>query len=411
MNQTFACLHYVREIRNSLGGVVTAAIDLCQSMAARGHQVTLVTCDAADVPPSWSDASSGGNSPRVVEVSHAAFTKLLLSRDAKRQCAALIDAVDVAHLHTPWELGNYQLSPLLRRANVPYVVTVHGMLDHYSMRQKGLKKQAFLAIGGRQLFAHATTVHFTAESEKEQALHYIPGADRAFVQGCSLDFTPYNPLPGPETAYRAFPQLKPDVRKILFLSRVHPKKGVDLLIRAAAQLKGRSFPFQLLIAGPGDEPYVAELKRLAGELGVADDAHFLGMVGGVQKTSLYQAADVFVLPTHQENFGLVLPEAMACGTAVVTTRGTDIWRELQSGGASIVDGSPTSLADAIVEVTNDPQRCARLGQQGREFVHQWLDPNRVAAAYESMYFDAISRGAPPFSAAAPTPRGEFVAAR
>ncbi len=408
MEQRFSCVHFVREIRAELGGVVTAGIDLCQSMAARGHRIVLMTCDGKDAPAYWRDE---GNWPEVIEVPHSLFTELLLSRQGLRRFEEVMATVDVAHLHTPWDLCNFQLMRLLRRARVPYIVTVHGMLDTYSMAQKSLKKHTFLNVGGRTLFRNATTIHFTAQGEMEQALQFIPGRDRSLVQAYALDLSSYNPLPGPEPAYKAFPRIRREARKILFLSRVHPKKGVDLLIRAAAIMKRGSLPFQVLIAGPGEEKYLDSLKSMAAELGVADVVEFLGMVHGVEKRSLYEAADVFVLPTHQENFGLVLAEAMACGTAVVTTRGTDVWHEMLQGGARIVDESPDEIAAAILEVVTDPEKCRRIGQQGLEFVYQWLDRDRVSAAYEAMYFDAITRGIPPFKRAATRPRGEPVAAR
>ena len=409
MTKRFSCVHFVREIRSELGGVVTAGVDLCQSMAARGHRIVLVTCDAKDAPAYWNEP--GGNWPEVVEVPPAAFTDLLLSREGVQRFSQVMATVDVAHLHTPWDLCNFQLMRPLRKARVPYIITVHGMLDRYSMEHKTAKKRTFLAVGGRRLFRQATTIHFTAQGEMEQALEFIPGKDRSLVQAYALDLSSYNPLPGPEPALRAFPQIRPEARKILFLSRLHPKKGVDLLIRAAAELKKGTMPFQLLIAGPGDERYVGQLKSLAKELGVDDVTEFLGMVHGIEKRSLYEAADVFVLPTHQENFGLVLAEAMACGTAVITTRGTDVWHELEEGGARIVDPTPQRIAESIIEVVSDRDKCRQIGLKALEFVYRWLDRDHVSAAYEDMYFDAIERGVPPFTKPMSLPTGESLVAR
>jgi glycosyltransferase involved in cell wall biosynthesis len=180
----------------------------------------------------------------------------------------------------------------------------------------------------------------------------------------------------------------------LFLSRLHPKKGVDLLLKAAATLQAQGVQAELLIAGPGDEDYVNVLKKLAAQLGVQSSTHFLGMVRGELKLSLYQFADVFVLPTHQENFGLVLPEALACGTPVVTTRGTDIWRELAAAGAMIVDNQPAELAGAIAKLLASRELRTQLGKQGREYVNTWLAEDKVQAGYEKMYRDTVQRAAP-----------------
>jgi glycosyltransferase involved in cell wall biosynthesis len=214
------------------------------------------------------------------------------------------------------------------------------------------------------------------------------------VQACAIDLAPYAYLPGPELAREAFAQLSHDCQKILFLSRLHPKKGVNLLLQAVALLQSKGVPAELLIAGPGDKDYLKQLKELATQLGVQSTTHFLGMVRGELKLSLYQLADVFVLPTHQENFGLVLPEALVCGTPVVTTRGTDIWRELADAGAMIVDNEPAHLAGAIEKLLASRDLRIQLGKQGREYVSNWLAEDKVQAGYEQMYRDTVQRAVP-----------------
>jgi glycosyltransferase involved in cell wall biosynthesis len=109
------------------------------------------------------------------------------------------------------------------------------------------------------------------------------------------------------------------------------------------------------------------------------------MVVGDLKLSLYSMADIFALPTQQENFGLVYPEAMLCDTPVITTRGTDIWRELQNGGATIVDRTPEAFADGIGTLLSDPKKLMEIGRRGREHILQWLDTDTIAAQYEQLY--------------------------
>ena len=118
-------------------------------------------------------------------------------------------------------------------------------------------------------------------------------------------------------------------RSILFLSRVHVKKGINFLIEAVAQLKEIMNDYEVKVAGPGDDSYVGELKNLAKRLGVDEQVKFVGSVFGKAKFDLYRDADLFVLPTHSENFGIVVTEALACGTPVITTKGTP-WEELET---------------------------------------------------------------------------------
>jgi glycosyltransferase involved in cell wall biosynthesis len=139
-----------------------------------------------------------------------------------------------------------------------------------------------------------------------------------------------------------------------------------------------------------------KLRALADSLNLGDACRFLGMVTGAAKQSLYQAADVFALPTSQENFGLVYTESLACGTPIVATRGTDIWRDLErSGGAVIADPSPEAFADAIAELAADRKRRAEMGRRGRAFVFAWLNPDKVAAEFEALYAEAAGAVEPP----------------
>jgi len=388
MTQPISCLHYISEVRLELGGVVHAVLDMCQAVASRGHQVTLVTCDATDVPDHWS--SNSGNWPKVVEVPRSPFFRKAIRRDGIEQFKRLIENTDVAHLHTPWEISNLQLARQLKRKGVPYVVTVHGMLDDWSMQQKTWKKKLYLALLGRRLFKDATSVHLTAESERDQASHWVPIGEREAIQCYALDLTSYDPLPGPGPAMKAYPFIDSEKKKLLFLSRLHIKKGIELLLKAGSLLKESGLPIQLLIAGPGEDAYVRQLQALATQLKLDEETHFLGMVRGVEKRSLFELADVFVLPTHQENFGLVLAEAMACATPVVTTKGTDIWREVEQGGARIADMTPESIAEKIREVVSDDVQ-DKIGQQGCEFIHQWLDRNTVVDGYEKIYYRMIGK--------------------
>ena len=389
MSKPFSCIHYVGEVRYELGGVVQAVVDLCQAISVRGHRVTLVTCDATDVPRAWKD--NADESPRIVEIQRSSLSKRLISRHGLKIFGDLLPEAEIVHLHTPWELGNLQLMPLLNSRKIPYIVTVHGMLDDWSMQQKTLKKSVFLNLFGRKLFKNATTVHLTAEGECDQASRWVPVDDRRAVQCYALDLTAYDPLPGPGPALKAFPQIRPEKKKILFLSRLHPKKGIEFLLRAGAILRDQNLPIQLLIAGPGDESYTKRLKRLTSSLAMDDHTEFLGMVHGIEKRSLFQLSDVFVLPTYQENFGLVIAEAMACGIPVVTTRGTDIWREILEGGARIADMSAESLATELQSLLKDDEARSAIGQQGLRFVRQWLDRSNVTSGYERMYRDTLRR--------------------
>jgi glycosyltransferase involved in cell wall biosynthesis len=383
-------VQYLSEIRLELGGAARAVLDLCTALAERGHEVTQLTCDPADVPGSWVSGEPGH--PRVERMERRARPLPRLSSASALKAAGEIERADVVHLHVPWDPICLQLGRMARRAGVPYVVAIHGMLDDWSMSQKGLKKRLYLALGGRRLLQEAAAVHCTAEAERDQSSKWYPRG-RPVVVPLIFDVSEYEELPGPEVARREFASAfgDPGQAVLLFLSRLHPKKRPELLIEAAGQLRDEGVALKLLVVGSGEPGYERGLRRLVGRLGLDGQVEFLGFVSGRNKVSLYQSADLLVLPTSQENWGFVLIESLACGTPVVTTRGVDIWPELQSsGGAMIVDPTPSAIAAAVAGLIQDEERRRAMQRRGRAWVLKELNVDRVVARYEELY-DGLSR--------------------
>ena len=260
------------------------------------------------------------------------------------------------------------------------------------MRQSLPKKKAYLALAGKRMIGRVAVFHATADDEKRQASNWVP-ADRIEVVPYITDLRPFEQLPGPAAAIEEF-GLSDGVPNVLFLSRLHYKKQPDVLIRAVKLLADRGVPCRVLFAGTGDEPYLKQLGALASELGLGEDrCRFLGMVTGDLKHSLYEAADLFALPTSQENFGLVYTESLACRTPIIATKGTDIWRELEaSGAATIADPTPPAFADAIAALLADREALPARGEAGRAYTFDWLEIDKTARGFEALYDRARAIG-------------------
>ncbi|MCH8342747.1 MAG: glycosyltransferase [Planctomycetes bacterium] len=378
-------VHYLGRMRLEDGGVVRAVLDLCAVLAARDHDVTLLTLDATDVPQQWT--AGGDGRPRVVTLQPRAGPWPGLRRCAVHEARQCIATADVVHLHVPWDPVCLPLARLARQSGVPYFISLHGMLDDWCMAQKGLKKRLYLAVAGRRLLEQAKAVHCTAEAEQGQSRKWYTDG-RPIVVPLIFDLSEYEHLPGPAVARRKFAWAFPDDNDpvVLFLSRLHPKKRVELLIEAVMQLHDDGLTFTLLIAGTGEPQYEQSLRALVERKQLSARIAFLGFVSGRNKVSLYQASDVFVLPTSQENWGFVLLESLACATPVITTKGVDIWPELQSsGGAVIADETPQAFATALADLILDREKRQRMQQQGRAWVQRSFNLDRVVEQYEQLY--------------------------
>ncbi|MEO0514396.1 MAG: glycosyltransferase [Planctomycetota bacterium] len=388
MSEPLRCVHHLGRAWRSDGGVVAMVLDLVAALAEAGAQVTLLTGDARDVPASW--RGGGANVPEVVEHADLGGAKKL-SEAAQRVVEPVLREAEVLHLHTPWEPLNPDLAASAQRVGRPYVVTIHGMLDDWSMtnggRLKALKKRAYLKLRGNTLMRRAASVQCTAEAEREQATRWVSGMTTAVIP-CLVDARAMleleRPAPGANSANDMADES--NAGRVLFLSRMHPKKRPDLVLEAAAELP----TVNVVMAGPADDAYGKGLLGRAEELSVSSRVDWLGMVVDEEKRRAFAEADVFVLPTSQENFGIVLIEAMAAGLPLVTTRGADLWRELEAAGATIVEAEASAIAGAIRAVLDHPAEAAARGQRGRAWVEKELSPSTVLGRYLNWYRQVVS---------------------
>jgi glycosyltransferase involved in cell wall biosynthesis len=382
-------LHSIATLDFSHGGPVRAVIDLSEALAGLGHQVRVMTSSAPDTPQDW---KRPGSPTTAIELGPRQRLGAWYAGDALDRIRREVADADVVHIHGVWTPHNTQVAKAARQNNTPYVLSCRGMLDDWCMDQRRLKKLFYLRFaGGSAMLNNAAGVHCTADGELRQSGKWFPGSPGTVIPNL-LDLRPYETLPGVDDALARFPTLNDPEPTLLFLSRLHYKKGVEHLIEAAALLRDRGRPHRVIIAGTGDDDYERTLKALVAERRLGDLVTFPGMVIGREKVSLYQACDLFVLPTSQENFGFVLYEALAAGTTLITTRGVDTWPELEEAGATITEQHAPTLADAIERLTGDAENLARLGEQGRAWVFANLQPDGIVRRFCTLYEDAVAAG-------------------
>lgn len=243
--------------------------------------------------------------------------------------------------HTLWNYAAYGAARVLPDCGVPYFVYTHGMMDpwfSHAYPVKHLAKQASWLFNEGVLLSHARRVLFTAEDEHRLARGVFLGHRnyRGAVVGYGANEPPAEAAVSRAAFKARFPQWA-NSPYLLFLSRIHPKKGCDLLIKAFAEVALECSGTQLVIVGPDQVGLQATLQDLARKLGIENGVHFPGPLYGADKWNAMSGAEAFVLPSHQENFGVVVAEAMACGTPVLTTHRVNIWREVETAGGGLVE--------------------------------------------------------------------------
>jgi glycosyltransferase involved in cell wall biosynthesis len=383
----YRILHFLPSIDTRAGGPIRAVFDLSDAMARRGHAVTIAT---AHVPAEGVPAAMTGEvNPRVVVLTPGLIKGHWIPAAARATLKELMAAHQLAHVHGVWDTSNVQVGRMATAMGKPYFVSVRGMLDDWCMEQKRAKKLLFHTVVGKRHLNGAADIHLTADAELDQARKWFDPRKGTVIANL-LNLDPYRSAPGPHLAREKFACLREGRPVVLFLSRIHYKKGAEVLLEAASQLKAANVDASFVLAGPCDDDYRAQLDGLANRLGVGDRVHFVGHVGGELKVSLYQAATLMALPTSQENFGFVFPESLAAGTPVITTKGVDIWPSLERGGGSlIVERTARAFADAIGRLLRDAGLRARMSEAGKAQVFVEYDEARIAQQFEAMYAKAL----------------------
>lgn len=362
------CVHFAESICLSEGGVTRAILDLTTALIGKPIDLTIAS---PNIDIDQVTRSSLGLSVAMVTLPN--------DGSFMRTVDELICNASVLHLHAPWWQRNPSIIDSARRHQKQAILSTHGMLDDWSMEQKRLKKQIYMSLIGRQMLDQCV-IHCTAEEEKRQCSSRL--SPKGFeVIPLVIDRKLLEAECDPSLAQKEWGFLKSDEPNLLFLSRVHPKKSLDIALHALAELKSG----RLIVAGSGDADYIKELKLLSRALGIADRVHWLGLVVGEKKNSLLAACDIFVLPTLQENFGFAQIEALGFGLNVITTRGTDNWRELSDCGAIVAERSGSGFAKAIESVLPTlKDRPSRLIRQ-RAALKSWIDPTTISDQYLELY--------------------------
>ncbi|MCW5745257.1 MAG: glycosyltransferase [Alphaproteobacteria bacterium] len=374
------------------GGPAQACQEMARAVAARGHDVAICTTnwagDGVEAVPTNVPLRQDGVTVTYFPVGFPRSWKpsLAMAPALRRD----LPAFDVVHLHSLYMFHDWLGGHLCRRFGVPYIVRPHGMLDPYiRARHRGRKRVTELLFQNRVL-RHAAAIHYTSDVEREISEPFAQGAPGRVVP-LGVDLAGFDALPPAARFHERFPETR-GRRIVLFLSRLHFKKGLDLLIPAFARLAASDPSLHLVIAGP-DDGMLDQCRAWARRDGVPERVSFTGMLRGEDKLAAFAAASVFALPSYSENFGIAVVEAMAAGLPVVISDQVNIWREVEAGGGARVVGCDTDqLAQALATVLGDAALAADMAAKARATVRRLYHWDSVAAALEEMYRDVVAGG-------------------
>ena len=371
--------HIITSIDPAQGGPQSGCIRLAAAQAALGHAVEIVSYGTGDGVQERA-FKAAREVPNLSSIHWHLLAdpdrmEHLLGLNASRVLGRILKDASFIHLHGVWEPILRHAARIARRNKIPYCVQPHGMLDVWSMRQKPLKKRAALFLGYRKMLNSAKYIHALNADEAKllEPLGLTPPR-LVIPNGIFLEEVMDRPAKG--FFAERIPQLR-GKRVVFFLSRLHTKKGLDILAQAFAILAKSHPDVDLAVAGP-DGGARDGFIRLVGQLGLTERVHLTGPIYGADKLRALVDASCFCLPSRQEGFSVAITEALACAVPVVISDACH-FPEVGTAHAGIVTSlEPADVAAALATVLDDPATAARMGENGRRLVYENYTWPRVA---------------------------------
>jgi glycosyltransferase involved in cell wall biosynthesis len=387
-------LHALNMVGPKAGGPTRVLMDMTKAQAGLGYEVTVISTDR-DLPSSSNVDQSlirAQFAPAIrVLLFPVEFAPLLVSSAMGHWVKAHIQGFDIVHVHGCYRYPATMAARIARLRKVPYIIRPHGTFDPFlinkSSKSVWLKRLYELMFDFPNL-RKAGGVHCTSVEELRTIDALKLGAP-GFVVSNGVDWSIYEHLPA-RGGFRARLGIAPEVTLLLFLGRINFKKGLDLLIPAFALLRQHHPAAKLLIAGPDNDGYGAQVRGMVAAAELADAVIFSDAIFGRDVLGAYQDSDLFVLPSYGENFGMTVIEALACGTPVLISDKVNIFEDVVASGSGVASPCEVMpLANAMIELMGDPARRAAMAACARPWVEANFAWSSIVRLLDTQYREVI----------------------
>ncbi len=392
---TVKVLQVIPGLAARTGGPAVSVVESSLALAAEGIETTIFATDLANAASARQharvrpeDMPSGATRLDVHLFPARPPYRLAFSPALDRALIREASGYDVVHIHSLFLFPQFSAYRRALQAGCPYVVSPRGALDPYLRARGRLRKAVTDVLWQRRMLDHATTLHLTSEEEARLVADIAPTVPRTVVPN-GIAWSRYQELPDPDVFRRTY-LAGHEGPVVLNVGRLSHKKGLDILIRAFSLVAREEPEARLVLAGPDDEGLSRPLAALAVSEGVSSRVSFVGMLTGDDTLGALAAADVWALPSHTENFGIAVVEALAAGLPVIVSPAVNIASEMAAAGAgSVCPQQPEPLAAEILRLLRDPGERSRVGARAREFAWQF-DWTEVAPQLAAMYAEVAA---------------------
>lgn len=387
-------LQIVPSISLIYGGPSQMVLGLSPALAKTGVEVTILTTDSngdsgqksLDVPLNQAIKQDGYE---IIYFRCSPFRRYKFSLDLLNWLSNHSHEYDLAHIHALFSPVSSFAARVCRHQKLPYILRPLGTLDPADLRKKKQLKQIYAAILERSNLAGAAAIHFTSNQEAKISARF-----GTTTQDIVLPLGVLPPVNDEDNSIRNKFNIPTGIPLVLFMSRIDPKKGLDLLIPALEKLLSQGLKFHFVLAGtnPQDPSYEQRIKVQINNSLLKEYTTITGFVTGKTKSTLLQAADLFVLPSYYENFGIAVAEAMVTGTPVVISDQVHIWHEVHNSKSGWVTKTEVeSLTQSIFEALQNLEECKNRGINAQRYALANYSWDAIAKAMVTEYQKLIMK--------------------
>lgn len=387
-------LHIIASVSKVRGGTSQAVLDMVEALRFNNIDAEIATTNddgdnLLDVPlqrcieykriPIWFFQRFSPNFKPITEYAFSSqLTQWLCQNMAK---------YDLIHVHALFSYPSTIAMLIARSQNIPYIVTTHGLLCEWSLQQSTRKKQTYLKLIERANLNGSQNIHFTSQKEEQEVSHLgLKASNFVLPLGISLP----NNISDARYRLRQKLNIPRDEPVILFLSRLHHKKGLDYLIPALAKIAHHRFTF--ILAGSGTPDYEAEIESLLVAHGLRDHTRMVGFVEDETKDILMQGSDLFVLTSHSENFAVSVLESLAVGVPVLVTPGVALASVVKENELGYVpDMNVLAIANALEDYFNNPHLAKKMGDHAQKIIYNNYTWNHISNQLIGKYNQIIKQ--------------------
>lgn len=370
------------------GGPSKVVRELAWELASLGLSVDVITTDAnglekLDVPINqWVEERNY----RIQYFSCWHRNDLIISSSLIYWLFRHASQYDIVHTHNRFAPLILTAEWICRHHKVPYVITPHGMLEPWALSYKARKKRLYYDLMEKPSIQDARAIHVLNETEACNIQKL--GFSQTAVIPNGIHRSEFDSLPDPEVFFQEFPRTRDKVL-ILFLGRIDPKKGLDLLATAFGQAYQKFSHAHLIVAGPDSIGFLSTARDYFSEAGCLEAVTFTGMLTGEVKRSALAAASLYVAPSYSEGFSMSVLEGMASGLCCILTKGCNFPEVADAQVARVVDIDADAIANALMQSLSDLQQAKAMGDRAREFIFQNYTWEHAARKLGKVYQDIV----------------------